>query len=311
MNAASPERFVFRHHPLLGTVVEVIVSNSDEAEARSLDAAVVAEIERLEDVFSAFRTDSELNRWKRDELDAPPSVDLSRVMAAALDWQDRSGGVFNPLAGQLSQVWADAEAAGTMPAAHALRDAADAIGEPRYEMVDGVPTLRGDCTDLNLNAIAKGYIVDSAAHVAHAMAADVAVLVSAGGDMRHLGRAAAIVGIANPLRPYDNEPPVTSIALYNAGLATSGGSRRGFRFGEQRVSHELDARTGLPLRTHASISVVAPDAMTADALTTVTGALSPVDTVATIEARPDAACLVIDTDGRHHADRAWGRLAVT
>ena len=300
---------MFRHHPLLGTQVEVVVTGGDERTARSASETVVAEIDRLEDVFSVFRAGSELNRWKRDEVDRP-SRELCEVMVAALDWQLRSGGSFNPLAGLLSRTWADAERNGRPPADDDVARVVEKIFEPRYTISDGRPVRIDDCTALSLNAIAKGYIVDAAAELAAASVPNASVLVSAGGDMRHVGTEPSRVGIENPLRPYDNEPPLTSITLRNAGLATSGGSRRGFRIGDRWVSHALDARTGQPIEAQASISVAAPDAMTADVLATVAGALTPEAAVAMVEAMRDVACFVIDPRGVALADRSWRGLEV-
>lgn len=43
----------FRHHPLLGTVLEVRVVASDDV-SRAVDDVVVREVVRLERIFSAF-----------------------------------------------------------------------------------------------------------------------------------------------------------------------------------------------------------------------------------------------------------------
>jgi FAD:protein FMN transferase len=300
------ERFVFRYHPLLGTVIDVVVIERSEQRARAISEAAVSELERLEHVFSMYRAESELSRWKRDELD-DPSGEFCAVMAIALDWHTRSGGTFNPLAGRLSRVWADAELAGTVPTEDHLAAIAESIVEPRYTITDGVPIRNGDCRDLNLNAIAKGYIVDTAVTSVRD-AGSPGVLVSAGGDMRHVGTDPVSVGIENPLRPYDNEPPLTTVSLHDAGLATSGGARRGWTIAGRRFSHALDARTGMPIEAQASITVIAPDSMTADVVATAAGALTPEEAVRMIESMPDVACLVIDSNGAAHHDRRWHRL---
>lgn len=296
--------------PLLGTVVEVAVTGGSEAQASRVGQRIVAEMDRLEQVFSAFRDDSELNRWKRGE-GQPVSGDLCEVMTAAAAWQQLSGGAFNPLVGELSALWAAGERIGRVPSDAELAVVAASIREPRFEMRGDVPVRLGDCSQMNLNAIAKGYIVDRALGAAPDVEAVVSILVSAGGDMAHRGDQPARIGIEHPLRPYDNEPPLAFVQLHNAALATSGGARRGFRIGGRRYSHVLDPRTGQPVDTHASISVIAPTAMEADVLTTVLGALTPHAAVEQLDERDDGGCLIIDPSGKLVMDSTWAALAVS
>ena len=104
MRDGDLEEYVFRHHPMLGTVVEIRVVAGSQASARRASDAATAEMARLESVFSAYDVGSELSRWKRDDV-GDPSDEFSVVMAAALDWQRRSDGAFNPLTGVVSSMW--------------------------------------------------------------------------------------------------------------------------------------------------------------------------------------------------------------
>ncbi|MFK7918026.1 MAG: FAD:protein FMN transferase [Ilumatobacter sp.] len=303
-----PTRRVFRQHPLLGTMVEVVLVGGSEAVAHAVSASVVSEVERLEAVFSAYLPDSELQRWKRGEIDGL-SAEFCAVMSLAGSWQRRSGGAFNPLSGEVSAVWEDAERAGVVPSTRALEAVAAAIAAPRFEMRDGVPVRTGDCGLLNLHAIAKGFIVDQAAAVAPLPAEVHSILVSAGGDMVHRGSSIMAVGIEHPLRPFDNEPPITSVGLLRAGLATSGGARRGFQINGQWFSHVIDPRTAQPVDEHASISIVAPTAMEADVHATVAGVMATGEALEYIEEIVDVGCCIVERDGRVRHDSTWGERA--
>ena len=329
----EPERFAFLHHPLLGTVVEVVVWCDSPSTADDVDAAVVAEIERREAIFSAYRPDSEFRRWAGGALDTP-GPELSEVLALALDWQLRSDGAFNPAAGELTALWRAAEETGVIPSDDEIEASVRSIAEPRFVLDGDRPVLVGSGDGLQLNAIAKGHIVDAAlaaaldvevgtAHDAATVDAVtggsaterttgrgvVSVLVNAGGDLAHRGVRPTVVGIENPLRPYDNEPPVARLVLRDAGLATSGSSRRGFTVGTRRHSHVIDPRTGHPVTSQASISVVAPRAATADVVATVAGVLDPEQAVALVAPMDGVGCLVIGPDGRHHSDPTWDAVA--
>lgn len=293
------EEHRYTHHPLLGTVVEVRVVGDRPVE---VDRCVVAEFERLERVFSRFDPDSELERWKRDEVEA--SVELSTVLAMARDHQIRSRGRFNPLAGVVFRRWEEASLEGTPPSDGELERLAAEIAAPRYDVVDGVAVRRGDCTGLDLHAVAKGWIVDQAARIASDRFRPTSVTVNAGGDLVHRGELPIRIGIEHPLRPYDNEPPIDVIEFADRGLATSGSARRGTRVAGAWRSHVIDPRTGRPVDRQASISVLAASAVEADVAATVLGLDDPAVAVAEASTR-GVECLVVDPSGEMLATPGW------
>ena len=307
--AAGVRVHVKTHVPLLGTVVEVRVETTEDRVAVEADERAVAEIGRLQRVFDAFDEGSELSRWRRGDEGATSS-ELGELLTSALDWQRRSAGAFNPLSDVLTARWRRAEIEDRVPDADELQELAASIREPRFEVVGGRPVRTGDCAALQLNALAKGFIVDRAVAAAETAGSIVAVTVNAGGDLLHRGESTLRVGIEDPHRPYDNEPPLTSVDLRDAGLATSGGSRRGFRVDGRRYGHVIDPSTGAPADGIASITVVAEDAATADAIATSAGVLTAEDALTTAGALGAAACLVVDRDGVRRADHGWHAIEV-
>ncbi len=276
------------------------------------------EIERLQAIFTTFDPSSELCRW-RDGTLPRPSPEFSRLMGQVLMWWERSEGAFNPLAGRLGTLWAEAERSGRPPDDDELSHTVAGVQKPCFSMVDGVVTVEGDCRDLNLNAMAKGYIVDRSLDALERWLdgnrLDIeAMVVNAGGDICQRGAVSSLIGIENPLRPYDNEPPLTTVELHNGAIATSGGSRRGFTVGERRHSHLLDPRTGLPVTNTASVTVVTGDAATADVVATAaavmgpTGAVDWIDSLSVDSAAPIAG-MVIRPDGTRHTTAGWRDVA--
>ena len=309
------DRYHYKNPALLGTVVDVSFEfggepNSGDRRADAIANALFTKVERLEAIFSVFDANSELSRWRRGDLaGSQTSEPFVALMGHVLQWQQWSGGLFNPLAGELSAIWAEAEREGIEPDPVRLRDIAAAIAEPRFEMVDGRPERTGDCSTFNLNAIAKGFIVDEATTELVRLYPEVDnLLVNAGGDLCHLGSGSARVGIENPHRPYDNEPPLVVIEISYEAVATSGASRRGFQVSEQRYSHVLDPRTGRPARGSASATVVAPWARWTDVVATVAVILPPDEAVTWIENLVPglvAPALIVGHDGSQHMTSAW------
>lgn len=284
-------RTVGRYSPLLGTVVEIRV---DARHPRPLEDAVVAELVRLEAVFSVFRSDSELSRWRTGSVTA--SGNLVAVLAEAERLYRCSGGAFHPAAGGLRERWLRAEATGAVPSQDEMAARAAATPLP-FRVRDGRVEQTADCSGVDLNAIAKGYCVDRALAAGLALDPSAALVVNAGGDLAHRGSPGVRVGVEDPLDAVDNARPLARVHVMNRALATSGRSRRGFRVGGTWFGHVIDPRTGWPRDEIASASVLAPSTLAADGLATVIAVAGPAAAVACAAEGP-IDWLVVDARGQ-------------
>lgn len=307
----STTRTSDHYEPLLGTVVEIDLELDGvgrEPEADVLSTAIAEEMVRLQSILSSVDPDSEFSRWCRSEH-SDTSPELAEMLALAADWQRRSQGRFTPAAGRLTRLWRAAELDGREPDPAELAPVVAEIAEARWSVVDGVAVRLGDTTDCTLNALAKGWIADRALAIATTADGVIAATINAGGDIVTGGRSERHIGIEDPRTPWDNAPPLTTIVLRDAGLATSGGARRGFHIDGVLHSHVLDPRTGRPVDDVASISVVAPTAAEADVLATVLGVEPAADALSEATAM-GLACLVVTADGQVLATEEWRRLEI-
>jgi hypothetical protein len=129
--------------------------------------------------------------------------------------------------------------------------------------------------------------------------------VDIGGDIRVSGETAQTIGIADPWAPYDNAPPLLSVRLENAAIATSGNYERGFDIGGRHFSHIIDPRTGRPVDHVVSASVVAPRAVEADALATILNVMEPAEGIALVNRLEDTECLIITPEGELFRSTGW------
>ena len=288
---------VSRHHPLLGTFVDIRILDDDidENVANDIDDQVVAEMTRLQSVCNRFDPTSELERWKRGEVERA-SPDLKAILALALEWEKRSLGSFSTNTGHLSNLWKAAETRNELPSDAELADAVALAQSKAYDIVDGQPVRIGDLTGVDLNAIAKGWIVDRASEVAATAHPEIEFIVDAGGDLRYRGEKPLIFGVENPLRPYDNEPPLMTFSSGPCGIATSGGARKGFTVGSTRYSHFLNPESGQSFDHFASITIVAADTAAADVVATICGGLEPHQAIETAE-NLQCACFIVQNSG--------------
>jgi FAD:protein FMN transferase len=156
----------------------------------------------------------------------------------------------------------------------------------------GVLSMRpaGKEAPLNVDALGKAYIIDRVAAVLKARTPDIEGLVlNIGGDVVVWGRKCEL-GVADPRAPHDNAEPLTRIVLENEAVATSGTYARG--------PYLIDARTGKPPLSPASSTVIAPNAVTANALATSLCILEDREGIDLVERTPGAEALRIDPAGR-------------
>jgi len=291
---------------LLGTRVMVRLRGPGDLVAA--EQRIVGEMERLEDVLSVFRQTSAWSRWRRGELDEP-TPEIVTLLTLAADWHERSGGAFTPMAGVLRARWMRAVDEQVTPSRDEMTTLANDLQDLPYRIVDGTVERTGECSLLDLHALAKGWIVDRAIDGVAAVPGIDDLLVDAGGDMRHIGSTPIIVGIEDPRRPFDNVPPVARVRITNAAIAASSGSRRPHRIGDQRFTHVHDPRTGWPVHQTLATTVIAPDAATADAVATVVGVLPVTESLAFVgslvaQGRAVAASL-LTSDGAVHHSANW------
>ncbi len=265
-SAAAERSLVRRARPLLGTIVEITIAGPDSlATHRALNAAFGA-IERVQARMSYHDPESELSRLNRDAVRR--SILLSRplatVLRTALSLARESNGAFDPAIAPVLAGW------GLLPRL-AGRDGRERRASWRDIELNAAGRIRFRAPlHLDLGGIAKGFAVDEAIAclsrrgITHA-------LVNASGDMRALGSRSWPVAIRDPAQP---GAEAAKVSLRNAALATSAHyfSRRRWR--GRLVSALVDGRARRPCgHDRRSVTVLAPTAMVADALTKVVLAL--------------------------------------
>lgn len=230
-------------------------------------------VQSLEDQYSVYRSDSELSRLNRIAGTRRVQVEpaLYRLLRRAADLSARTENAFNPVAGSLIQLWRRCRTADRLPTEEECAEAVRCCDVESIDWDDDDASLSFLRPGLafDLGAIGKGYAVDEAARVLSEQGVG-AFLVHGGRSSvlargGHAGHAGWPVGLNNPLLP---EQPLLTLLLQDRALATSGTAIQGFRHGGRRYGHILDPRTGWPAEGLLSVSVIAPDAALADALST-------------------------------------------
>lgn len=291
-------------------IVKLAGVAQDEKLVAELRGVVERRLEELNREMSHYQPDSELSRFSSSTSTAPfkVSAPFAHVMRHSLAVCRASGGAFDPTLGALINLWGFGPGGtGRVPADAEIAAAQRACGGQHLRVTDA-DELQKDIPDLqlNLSGVAKGYGADEAARLLHERGY-ANVFVSICGEIVAFGLNPDgqpwQVGIERPLYGSPHGAALSAIVpLSGRALSTSGDAHNFFRDAHGRVfAHILDPATGRPVSNHiASVTVIAPNGLTADSLTKPLYILGVERGLRWIEARPEAAALFIvrEADGR-------------
>ena len=284
------EHHTWRFHAdhVLGTSLDIaVIAERPLAAALAIDAAR-SEIQRLNRVLSAWRSDSELMTLNSVSRHAA-SQDLFAVIAACEAWRVRTGGAYSARVGRVLQACGDR---GWAYAANTAGLRLDPVTREIHRPEEIVFAVDG---------LAKGYTIDRALEAASCIPGVEGAMVDIGGDLRCRGKAPKDggwrIGLVNAGDPSDNALPQSQLLIGDRAVATSGRSSR-----NQLTVSPL---TGARADHIAYATVVVGRATDADALATAFSVLQPEQSVALADSWPDVAARMITRDGQTHVSARW------
>jgi thiamine biosynthesis lipoprotein len=243
----------------MGTELRLHLAGPGSVAASS--EAALAETVRIE---AACSTWNPATSWSRLNASGGIPVVLDRewidLLAQMKVWQARTGGAFDPVLMALMRTWGIRQG-GISPTPMACAEARRASGAALLELDEkaGTARLTHPAAGVEEGGFLKGYALDRMRQVAGTPDG----LLDFGGQLLAWGQPVT-VSIADPR---ERQLPRLSFRLKNASLSSSGTSERG--------RHILDPRTGEPCPAWGSAAVVAPDALTADVLSTALYVMGP------------------------------------
>lgn len=300
--------YVSHYENILGTSLEFKFSSTSEAEAEKAELAALAEINRLSDIFSAYNSNSEFNKWMTQDLNKPIKVskELFKMLDLFESWKGRTNGALDASATVAGNLWKDAAIKQQLPTKQEINNAVAKMQQVHYSLSkENYTATHLDHTPLAMNSFAKSYIISLACDAALALSTVNAVVVNIGGDLVIKGNVEELVNVTNPLANAENDVPVAQLLVSNKAVATSGNYRRGEQIGNNWYSHIIDPRTGKPVDGIISATVIASNATDAGALATAFNVLSLAESKALAETVEGAAYLIITKSGKKVQSENW------
>lgn len=283
----------------MGTEVTVYLWHDDDEAGQNAVNAVFAEVARIDQLMSTYIEDSEMSSINRGAAEEPVAIgdELFGLILRSLDLSVLTRGAFDITYDSVGQHYDFRE--GRRPDDETISAELPRLNyrfvEPNRD--DNSIRFTQPGVRINLGGIAKGYAVERGIDVvrrfgvAHAR-------VTAGGDSRLLGDRRGqpwMVGVQNPR---DSDQVAVTIPLENEAISTSGDYERYFMEGGERYHHIIEPSTGQPVSDVRSTTIIGPDAVLTDALSTSVFVMGVDQGLRLIATLPDYEGIVIDAEGQ-------------
>ena len=286
---------------VMGTLLEATVYRP--ARASELAQADLETVHRvvlgIDQLMSLYHPESELVALNARAGTGPIEVSAPtlQILQASEHYRRLSGGALDVSVQPLVELWGFYRMERTsIPPLAEIQAALGQIGAGRLDLDRAAQTATlATGSRLDLGSIAKGYAIDRAIAALGSRGVP-AALIDLGGNIGVLGQPPGgrpwSIGIQHP-----RENHLIGLLQFRDGaIATSGDYDRYFEVQGRRFSHLLDPRTGWPAEDLYAVTVVAPNATAADALSTAAFVLGPDEGMALLAACQGVEGVLIEPD---------------
>jgi thiamine biosynthesis lipoprotein len=255
----SSPAVVHQQRYCMGTMFEIVAHHSSSSHAEQAVEDAMNEIARLDRVMSHYSEDSDLSRLNREARHGFVTVDpsLYDVIEKSIAVSRLSNGKFDVTIAPLTKVWKTAREDGRRPSLEDIAAAKRCVG---YDRIDLAPPnrirFRSDCLQIELGGIGKGYAVERALAILESAGIRDAVVNGGTSSIAAIGATPGASGWVVRL-PSRGGTAEQELLLRDRALSTS-----------QQDGGIIDPHTADPGGARTAITVSAPTATMADALST-------------------------------------------
>jgi thiamine biosynthesis lipoprotein len=302
--AKKPEEIVHkRSRSMMGTVIAITVIGGDESKVLPAMDAALDEMQRLEQVLSEWRPDSEISRINAaaGERAVPVGKDTIAVIKAGLDIARWSSGAFDLTWAALRGMYLFQPGKERVPELAEVRARLRLIDyrKVRVDEQAGTVMLMKKGMALGTGGIAKGYALDRAGAVLTAAGIE-NFMIFGGGQIQVSGTRSGRpwrVGIQHPRK----DDYFGFVEATSGSIATAGDYEHSFIKDGKRWHHIIDTRTGLPVEHTSAVTVVADSGLAADAVDTAIFVMGAERALKILDKAPfKADAVIVDKDLRLH-----------
>jgi len=290
---------------VMGTFARVVVIAEDSETAEKCIRAAMAEIHKVDELMSDYKSDSEISRVNREA--AKRAVEVSKstheVLQRSVKFSILTEGAFDVTVGPLMDLFHTAEQEQVAPGEEQIALARSKVGFEKLKLDEQNKTVQFavDGMRLDLGGIAKGYSIDMAIEEIKRCGA-IGAMVDIGGDIRCFGtppkgKTHWLIGLQDPnaaLEGINSGELLLTLNITSAAVTTSGDYQQFVLIEGKRHSHIMNRRTGASAEGLSSVTIIADNATDADALATAVSVMGVEKGLSLIEKLPNTEAILIN-----------------
>jgi thiamine biosynthesis lipoprotein len=287
---------------LMGGRFDISIVAEDSLSAESNIDLVIAEITRIENLISDWKSDSQISEVNRNAGIKPVVVDpeVFNLTKRALRLSEITQGAFDISFAAMERIWKFDGTMTGMPSEDAIKKAVEKVGY-RNIILDPLHStifLKNTGMKIGFGALGEGYAADKCRTLMLQKGVDSGI-VNASGDMITWGSQPNgkpwNIGITNP---FDTEKIIAVIPITNKAVTTSGSYEKFVILNGKRYSHIINPATGYPATGLCSVTVLGPSAEMANGFSTSIMVLGKEEGLKLLNKFPDYSCLMITDKGK-------------
>lgn len=287
---------------LMGGRFDITIVAKDSLTAEQSIDEVITEISRIEYLISDWKPSTQISEVNRNAGIQPVKVDkeVFELTKRAIHFSEITNGGFDISFAAMDRIWKFDGSMTEMPSAEAIKKSVEKVGYKNIilDSINSTIFLKLKGMKIGFGALGEGYATNKCKEMMLAKGIK-AGIVNGTGDMSTWGKQPNgkpwKIGITNPFHP---DKLLGAIPLTQGAVTTSGSYEKFVVFNGKRYSHIINPSTGYPVTGLCSVTVVGPNAETANGLSTSLMILGQKEGLLLLNKFPDYSCLMITDEGK-------------
>ncbi|MEZ0487014.1 FAD:protein FMN transferase [Fibrella aquatica] len=265
---------VLRHRTvkLMGSRFDITIVAKDSLQAEQNIDLVIAEVDRIENLISDWRPNTQISQVNKNAGIAPVRVDpeVFALTERALQLSTLTNGAFDISFAAMDRIWKFDGSMTEMPTPEAIKKSVEKVGYQHIVLDKKRSTifLKRKGMKIGFGALGEGYATDRCRAMMMAKGIN-AGIVNGSGDMSAWGKQPDggdwTIGITNPLH---NDTIFAILPLRQPAVVTSGSYEKFVMFNGKRYAHIINPKTGYPATGVSSVTVFGPSTERANGFST-------------------------------------------
>lgn len=292
----------------MGNQFEITVVDTNETVAKEHLEAAVLEIQRIENLLTTFREESQTNQINQNAGMKPVKVDpeVFNLIERSLRISKITDGYFDISYGSIDRkFWNFDREMKELPDPEMIKEHLKLVNYHNILLnrEDSTVFLKEKGMRIGFGGIGKGYAAEMGKRLLLNRGVKSGV-VNASGDLTTWGNQADgkpwTIGISDP----DNARlPFSYMNISNISVATSGNYEKFVSIGGKKYSHTINPKTGMPVTGIKSVTIICPNAEIADALATPVTIMGIEKGIGMIDQIQQVECIIIDDENHIYSSK--------